>query len=46
MVQVLGQRFSALSSHPSVTGLIDAGLAATAVLGVAFGLAAVLGILS
>ena len=46
MVQVLSQRFSALSSRPSFVGLVDGALAAIAVLSVAFGLAAVLGILS
>ena len=46
MVQVLSQRLAALSSRSSVTGLVDGGLAAIAVLCVGFGLAAVLGILN
>jgi hypothetical protein len=46
MVQVLSQRFTALSSSRRFAGLVDGGLAAIAVLCVAFGLAAVLGILT
>ncbi len=46
MVQILTQRVCALSARPSFIGLVDGGLAAIAVLSVAFGLAAVLGILS
>jgi hypothetical protein len=45
MVQVLGQRLSALTSSSSVRGFVDAALAGTAVCCVGLGLAAVLGIL-
>ena len=46
MNQALSQRPAERPSSASLTGLIDGGLAAIAVLCVGFGLAAVLGILS
>jgi len=48
MVQILSQRLStlsALSNRSCITGLVDGGLAAIAVISVGVGLAAVLGIL-